>query len=108
FLRAPETAAWHAGTAICFIILLFVTTRRKVATSWLSGAVILLLVGAIIFTGRRKALVEIVLFITIYGFFLAYFRRGAVKLSILLLLVGVLFAAIGNSYFFTDKVVTGF
>jgi hypothetical protein len=107
FLRAPETAAWHAGTATCFMVLLFVTSRRKMAAGWISGLVILLSVGAIILTGRRKALVEIVLFLTSYGFFLVYFKRGAVKLSILFVLVGVLFTAFGNSYFFPDTVATG-
>jgi hypothetical protein len=108
FLRVPETAAWHGGTAVCFMVLLFITSRRRMMAGWISGMVILLSVGAIILTGRRKALVEIFIFMCSYGFFLSYFKRGAVKLSILLLLVGALYTAVGNSYLFPDTVTTGF
>jgi hypothetical protein len=106
FLRTPETAAWHAGTAVCFMVFLFVSQRRTAALSWFSGFIILILMGAIILTGRRKILVEIVLFMTIFGFFLVYFRRGAVKLSLLLLVIGASFAFAGNKYLFSDEATT--
>jgi len=108
FFRAPETAAWHAGTAICMTVLLFVSTKRTIALRWISGVLIVLFAGAIILTGRRKILVEIVFFISIYSFLLAYFRRGAAKLALFILLVGVSFALISNAYIFTDPIATGF
>lgn len=106
FLRTPETAAWHAGTAVCFTVFLFVSRRRTAAFNWLSGFLILFLMSAIILTGRRKMLVEIVLFITIFGFFLAYFKRGAVKLSIFLLILGASIAFAGNKYLVSDEGTT--
>jgi hypothetical protein len=108
FLRAPETAAWHAGTAICMIILLLVTTRRTLSFRLRSGIMILFFLGAMMLTGRRKVLIEIVLFISVYGFLLAYFRRGAIKLAVLLLILGISSAVLGNSYLFKDEVLTGF
>lgn len=80
FLRSPEIAAWHAATAVCFIILLLLKSRRSILMQGVAGILILYLLGALLFTGRRKFFAEIVMFITIYAIFLIWFRKGAAKL----------------------------
>lgn len=107
FLRAPETAAWHGATAACFIVVMFISRRGRLFSGLISGAIIIFLITAVILTGRRKALVEIILFVSFYGFLLVYFRRGAFKLAFLILTLGIVFAFISSSYLFPDEVTTG-
>lgn len=103
FFRAPEIAAWHMATAVCMLILLILTSRQRVLFPWLAGLLILLLLGAILFTGRRKFLVEIALFIPLYGVLLAYFRRGAARLAVTMV-VSVALAAGTFAYLLDDGV----
>lgn len=80
FLRSSENAAWHAATAVCFLILLWTSLKKRSAMNWLSLALVPVLMIAIPLTGRRKAFVTVVLFVVLYGALLAYFRRGATRL----------------------------
>lgn len=92
--RSPEIAAWHAATAICLIVCLNVARKRGFATFGLGQAVMItLLFVAMILSGRRKFLVEIVMFLAIYGFILTYFTRGFHKLATFLVVCGTLSAA---------------
>ena len=86
FLRTSEIAAWHAGTAVCFIVILWVSARKKPEYHWLAGFATVLLIIAILLTGRRKALAAIGLFIVFYGFLLAHFKHGARKLATFVLI----------------------
>lgn len=81
FLRSPEIAAWHAATSICLIILLLLISRRSVIMMGAAGIFVLFLLGALLLTGRRKFLVEVVLFIAVYAVFLVWFRKGTTKLA---------------------------
>ena len=80
FFRAPEVAAWHAGAAVCFLIIL-ATMTRKLSVRLGIPLLIALLLGAIMFTGRRKMYLEIAMFIPLYGLFIAWFRQGSLKLA---------------------------
>lgn len=93
--RAPEVAAWHVTTAMCLLIVLIVSRR------WRLGIVVavllgLFLLGGSFLTGRRKMIIEILIFITVYGALLAYFGRGAKKLSTFLLSAGLSLFALDN------------
>jgi len=88
FFRAPEIAAWHGGAAICLLIVLAVSRGNR-GLYWLAGILIPLALMAVIFTGRRKILLEIVMFVLIYGGLLSHFRRGGAKLTAMILLLGV-------------------
>lgn len=60
-LRTGEIAAWHAATAAVFLVILShgrTSGRRK---GWVT-VLIALLMGAIIFTGRRKMLMALTIF----------------------------------------------
>jgi hypothetical protein len=79
FLRSPEIAAWHAATAACVLLLVSLAIRRRAILKCGAGALVLVLLGVILLTGRRKFLAEIFLFVSIYGFLLIWFRRTAIK-----------------------------
>jgi hypothetical protein len=56
------------------------------------------LVGAVVLSGRRKILVEIVLYVAMFGSLLLYFRRGAGKLALYSAVLGIMFFLVGNQY----------
>jgi len=107
FFRAPETAAWHGGAAICLLVVLVVSKPGK-GLKWLAGFSITFILIAIIFTGRRKIILEIVLFISMYWWLLSYFQRGGTKLANLALLLAfagwilVTQTDVGSSTLFTE------
>jgi hypothetical protein len=102
FLRSSEVAAWHAGASICFIFILFITAKGRTPIKWISIPLTLYFIIALILAGRRKIIVELVLFLSIYGFLLLYFRRGATKLASITLAVGLLLAYVASSYIVKD------
>ena len=61
FMRSPEVMAWHTATGICALSV-FMTTTQKHSISVFCGVLIIFLLIAGVLTGRRKILVEIVLF----------------------------------------------
>lgn len=89
FLRSTEIAAWHSAAAICLLLVLVVSGTIR----WpkiLVAAIILLLLGAGLMTGRRKMLMEVVIFAGFYGALLTWFQRGAGRVVV----IGILMAAI--------------
>ncbi|MGH7565428.1 MAG: O-antigen ligase family protein [Gemmatimonadota bacterium] len=84
FFRAPEVAAWHLAMATCFLLMLFLSRRKVVAHIWPTAALGLYLLVALMFTGRRKGLVEIALFAIAYLLCLTYFRKKALKTALIL------------------------
>lgn len=89
FFRAPEIAAWHIAMGLSFLLLLVLTSRRTTSFALLSSVLCSFLAGALIFTGRRKGLVEVVMFLVVYTAFLAYFRKGALRAAIALSLLAL-------------------
>ena len=88
--RASEIAAWHAMTCACFIMLLL--TVRRINFWTLSTAAILVgvLLGIGVLTGRRKIVVEVVVFASTYFLLWLVFRNGAARLGIALTIVAVM------------------
>jgi hypothetical protein len=80
FMRTPEVTAWHAGAGACLLVILGVVAKQP---RWrlAAGVLILVLVGAALLTGRRKATVEILLFVGVYWLALAYARAGATRVA---------------------------
>lgn len=75
--RSSEIAAWHMATAICLLFILAFTRKKSLMLPYLLASLIPFLLGALLFTGRRKALVVIVLFLAVYVIFVTLFKRGA-------------------------------
>src|SRR5882724_3495101 len=83
FLRTPEIAAWHAATSICLLILLALSLRRKAIFKAAAGVLVIFLLGALLLTGRRKFLVEIFMFVSVYALLLIWFLRTAIKSGVI-------------------------
>jgi hypothetical protein len=88
FYRASEIAAWHAAAIACFIFILSIGKRATVFRVLVAFALIAMLVSLGILTGRRKMLVEITVFISIYFFLVAWLQRGLARLAMVMLAAG--------------------
>lgn len=77
FMRAPEIAAWHAAASICIVAILGVSART-LATRWLCGLGGLYFFGALFLTGRRKFILEIVMFACVYLILMTTRKRGSI------------------------------
>ncbi len=97
-MRSSEIASWHMGVCVCFLIVL-VVDRGNMPIFLIATLSIVLLIGAIILTGRRKMIIQIVIFASMYFPLLRYYQQrlsnrfiglvllGSVVLSILYILV---------------------
>jgi hypothetical protein len=111
FLRSPEIAAWHAATAGCLLMLMSLAVFRNTILKIVSGALALALTGAILLTGRRKFLVELVLFVAIFALLLIWFRRSVIKSAVLsksalLLAGGLVVGSMGYMFVTPDETAT--
>jgi hypothetical protein len=79
FYRASEIAAWHAAAISCFIFILSVGKRATVFRVVTALGLIAMLVSLGILTGRRKMLVEITVFLSMYFFLVAWLQRGLAR-----------------------------
>jgi hypothetical protein len=105
FYRAPEMAAWHAALSICFLVILFLVIKGNKLLRYSTGVLILFFWGGLLFTGRRKFILEIFVFLVIYGFLLLLLRESVSKTTrgsfLLIILLGV--AAIGYIFLVPDE-----
>jgi hypothetical protein len=92
--RGSEIAAWHAATCACFFLLLSTERKLDARTLLFAGTTIVFIVGVGVLTGRRKMLVEIVIFVCAYFALLAHFKGQATKLALAAAFVGF-FAYVG-------------
>ncbi len=95
--RTGEIAAWHAATAASFLFIL-ASMDRSTARRVIAGVLIVLLIGAILLTGRRKMLATLAIFLSVNWALLALFRRGAVRQAVWVVALGVL-GAVGLTLF---------
>lgn len=80
FYRTPEVAAWHMTTALCMLSVLVLSRswRYSIVTAVL---LCLFLLFAVLFTGRRKMVVELFVFAALYGTFAVLLKAGAARLG---------------------------
>jgi len=78
FFRSPETAAWHCTTAALIITTLMVAKLWRFP-AFVGIFMILLLVGAMLLTGRRKMIVEFAIFGVVFMGLLIYQGRSTLK-----------------------------
>lgn len=81
FFRSSEIAAWHTATIACFVFLLLFGQRRSLPRLLLAIGLVALLIALGTLTGRRKMLVQIIIFVSSYFFLVAWFQRGAAKVA---------------------------
>ena len=90
FFRSSEIAAWHAAAVSCFLFILLIGRKFTPPRIVLVLAMIGLLVSLGILTGRRKMLVEVLVFVSAYVFLVAWFQRRTTRLAVTAVVVGVL------------------
>jgi len=75
FMRSPEIMAWHISAAVCLLTILFALTPKPGARMICVTLMVLLTIAGFL-TGRRKMVIELLLFLTFFGSLLLYFRLG--------------------------------
>ncbi|MBC7601882.1 MAG: hypothetical protein H7255_04375 [Ramlibacter sp.] len=90
FFRASEIAAWHTAAIACFVFILSVGKRATLLRIAVAVGLIALLVSLGLLTGRRKLLVEITVFISVYFFLVAWLQRGTARIAIVVLAAGAI------------------
>jgi len=88
--RAAEVAAWHVATTSIFLFIVLNGKRLSIPKTALVLAVVIFLVGIGLLTGRRKMLVQVVVFGSVYFCLFAWFVRGKAKLAMTVIFFGVL------------------
>ena len=88
--RASEIAAWHAMACACFVVLLMALRRINFSSLLIAMVGVALLVGIGVLTGRRKMLVELMVFVSAYGILWIIFQKGVSKLGVILTIAGVI------------------
>ncbi|KAA0253141.1 hypothetical protein FBQ97_04775 [Acidobacteria bacterium ACD] len=92
-LRTPEVAAWHAATTACVLLILLTVGdrgRRRLGELAYGAFGLAVAVLAILFTGRRKALAELVFFAAVYFFLLFRARQRPRRLVTVVVLGGAI------------------
>ena len=87
-MRAGEIAAWHAGTAVMLLIM-FATMDQRKSFRVFAGIIVMLLIGAIVLTGRRKMIMAIAIFFAVFLFLLMVYWRGTNKIGALIAVLSV-------------------
>jgi hypothetical protein len=88
FFRSSEIAAWHAATIACFVFILSVGKRATLVRIFMALVLIALLMSLGTLTGRRKMLMEVTVFLSVYAFLVLWVQRGAARLAAVALVIG--------------------
>jgi len=89
-MRSSEIAGWHMGACVCFMLIV-ISDRGSLLSIIIAACLVTLLIASIILTGRRKMILQILIFSTLYfpilrfyqGTLSTRFASGLVILSIL-------------------------
>ena len=94
FFRGSELAGWH-GSAAAALAVVLVLSRRNEGSSLLAAMVLVFLLLAVVFTGRRKFLVEFGIFVGLVTFGVVRLREGRERLVALALGLGLTLVVAG-------------
>ena len=81
FFRAAEVAAWHTACVSCFAVILMFGKRRSLMGLILALGLTVFLASIGALTGRRKLLVQVAVFLSVYGGLFLLYQRHARKLA---------------------------
>lgn len=96
-MRSSEVASWHMGACVCFIIIA-AADKGRARESFIASMLTLLLLSAIMLTGRRKMLVQIVIFGALYFPVVRYYQGRLSTQFLSLALIAL--ALLGTAYWF--------
>ncbi len=88
FLRSPEIAAWHMAASVCLLGMTSILVKKPSDRLWLAFFIVVF-VGAIFLTGRRKMLMEVIVFFFLYFSILTFTRTSGDKFIVGTLTLGV-------------------
>jgi len=88
--RAAEIAAWHAATVGCFAFVLFWGRRFSPPKVLLALVLIAFLLGIGALTGRRKMVIEILIFLSAYFCLVGWFQKGNARFAVGMSIFGVI------------------
>jgi hypothetical protein len=89
FFRASEIAAWHTAAVACFSFTLLLGKRPTFLRTAMVAGLVAMLVTLGILTGRRKMLMEITIFVATFFFLYAWIQRGAARLAVVIVAIGI-------------------
>jgi len=89
FFRAAEIAAWHVSTTACFLFIALNGRKLSVPKTLLVACAVVFLVVIGLATGRRKMLVQIVIFASVYMSLFAWFLKGTARLAVGAVVAGI-------------------
>jgi len=86
--RVGEMAAWHGAMAACFLIIL---THKHPSTMFkvLVATLIVLIVGAIVLTGRRKMIMALSVFVVAQWGLIAFYGKGGGRKALGVMFLGL-------------------
>lgn len=87
-MRVGEVVAWHAATCVAFLSIESIKSRSQVMRL-VNAVLILLLIGAIVLTGRRKMLAALTIFFALQWSMLIWYRLGMRKISVVLVVLAL-------------------
>ncbi len=82
FFRSTEIAAWHAAAAISLILVLTISGVVR-WPKMVVAILVLVLLSAGLLTGRRKMLMEVLIFAGIYGTLLFAYKREVGRMMVI-------------------------
>jgi hypothetical protein len=72
-MRSSEIASWHMGASVCFLIII-AANKNSMPTLIAVSLAVILLMSSIVLTGRRKMILQILIFATLYFPVLRYYQ----------------------------------
>jgi len=91
-LRVGELAAWHAATCIAFLSIFTLLSRLTVVRVMNVGLMILM-IGVIVLTGRRKMLAATTIFFAAQWGMLLWYRFGIRRIGVMMAALSIAFVA---------------
>lgn len=89
-MRSSEISAWHLSASFCFIVIILMSTRFSIGVVFWVALSAVILLSAMILTGRRKSLVQLLLFLLFYIPLLQHYRKNLSNTLFSLFLVAIL------------------
>jgi len=91
--RSPELAGWHCATAVCFLVILGLARPLDWKFFGMVGLIAAVIVPALVLTGRRKFIMEIVMFLGFAFALITYFKSGSRRLATVYTIAALISAA---------------
>jgi hypothetical protein len=87
--RAAEIAAWHAAAVGCFAFVLFWGRHFSPPRVLLALVLIAFLLGIGALTGRRKMVIEVMIFLSAYFCLVGWFQKGNARAAVIVAMLGI-------------------